>query len=220
MYRAALKLAPLLVAIGSCAPRSRGVDPVAERIVVTEELSRFRRYWLEPARVAPPTVDFEWREATSGDVTTRIRPLRPEDAEWNQWPGDGYRLFNNRAALLFEVEIDGDPPLRWVPERSTLELNDAGTPLLAAATPDDLLVPLLRAALVQEQFGTDGDLVDRTRAAGPFRAAYLPLSASRPQVKGVIAFPLEAPEQHVIAFRVRLRVHGADGGHDLTWLYE
>lgn len=221
MSRVLGKLAPiLLVSLVSCAPRAKDVDPLSQRIVVAEDLSRFERYWLAPARIAPPTVAFEWREATADGLEARVRPLRPEEAEWNSWPGGHSRLFNNRAALLFEVVIEGSGPLRWVPEASTLELNDEASRIPAAASPDELLVPLLRAALVQEQYGVEGDLVDRTRGAGPFRARYLPLSATRPRLEGIVAFPLEEPEQHVVAFRLTLRVHDGAGSHDLTWLYE
>ena len=72
---------------------------------------------------------------------------------------------------------------------------------------------VLRAALLQEGFGLDGDHVERTRAAGPFRAAYLPLGTAQAPLHGVIGFPLSDPERHVVALRVTVGVQGPDGAH-------
>ena len=79
---------------------------------------------------------------------------------------------------------------------------------------------VLRAALLQEGFGLDGDHVERTRAAGPFRTAYMPLGSVAAPLHGVIAFPLLDPDKHVVALRVTVGVQGPDGAHAVAFLYE
>lgn len=214
-----ISLLAALLAV-SCAPKSWAIQDPADQAEAREELDRFERTWLHPARIAPPNVVFEPRTATRGDLAVTVAPLRPEAAPWNTWPGPTARLFNNRAALLFEVAIEGEGPVRWVPGATTLELNDAGDPLSPARAPDEVLVPLLQAALVQERYGIDGDFVERTRGAGPFRGAYLPTSPVETPVMGLIAFPLTDPEQHVVAFRITLGVEGPDGLRRIPILYE
>jgi len=203
----------------SCHPRAWNVQHPAEQQAAREELDRFERLWLGPAHIAPPNVAFEGQEQADEQVTVSVRPLRPEDADWNTWPGPAVRLFNNRAALLFEVEAVGRGSLKWMPEGTFLELNTEGNPLDPARTPDEVLLPLLRAALVQEEWGLDGDLVERTRAAGPFRAAYLPTEATRSPLRGVVAFPLPEPELHVVALRLTLAVEAPDGPHAFSFVY-
>jgi len=205
--------------LGSCRPRAWDVQHPAEQEAAREELERFERLWLKPARIAPPNIPFERREQVDGQVTVAVRPLRPEDADWNTWPGAVARLFNNRAALLFEVEVVGRGPLKWLPDATSLELNTEGDPLGPARTPDELLLPLLRAALVQEQWALEGDLVERTRAAGPFRTAYLPTDAARSPLRGVVGFPLRDPELHVVALQVTIAVEAPDGPHTFAFVY-
>lgn len=191
-----------------------------DRESAAAELDAFERTWLDPARIPPPTVSMDAREATDGAVRVTVTPLRPEDAAWNTWPGPTLRLFNNRAALLFEVSVEASGPVRWIPERTGLELNVEGDPIAPAQTADELLVPVLRAALLQESYGLSGDHVERTRGAGPFRSGYLALGHAEPPLVGLIGFPLHDPEQHVVAMRLTLAVEAADGPHTLVLLYE
>jgi hypothetical protein len=204
----------------SCRPRAWEVQHPAEQEAAREELEDFQRLWLKPARIAPPNIPFERRTQQDEQLSVTLLPLRPEDADWNTWPGATARLFNNRAALLFEVEVVGKGPLTWAPEATALELNTEGDPLGPARTPDQVLLPLLRAALVQEQWALQGDLVERTRAAGPFRAAYLPTESARSPLRGVVAFPLRDPELHVVALRVTLAIEAVDGPHRFSFLFE
>ncbi len=204
----------------SCKRPAWDVSLPADQASAQEELVAFERSWLEPARIPPPTVTLEEKEAADGAVVVRVNPLRPEDAAWNTWPGSTLRLFNNRAALLFEVTVEADGPVRWIPEATGLELNEVGNPLRPAQTADELLVPVLRAALLQEGYGLEGDYVERTRAAGPFRSAYLGLDAAPAPMHGVIGFPLADPDKHVVALRVTIALQGPDGAHAVPFLYE
>jgi hypothetical protein len=204
----------------SCKRPAVDVMVPTDQSAVAEELSAFERTWLEPAKIPPPTVTLEPRTLEEGAVTVTVNPLRPEDAAWNAWPGPTVRLFNNRAALMFEVTVDGGGRVAWLPDRTGLELNEVGNPLPPAHTPDELLVPVLRAALLQEGYGLEGDAVERTRAAGPFRTAYLPLGPVDSPMTGVIGFPLLEPDRHVVAFRLTLAVLAPDGTHTLSFLYE
>ncbi|MBW1877969.1 MAG: hypothetical protein JRI25_03475 [Deltaproteobacteria bacterium] len=206
-------------ALASCRPRAWDVQHPTEQEAAREELERFERLWLNPAHIAPPNIPFERREQTDEQISVAVRPLRPEDADWNTWPGDAARLFNNRAALLFDVEVVGRGSLKWVPEATSLELNTEGDPMRPAHAPDEVLLPLLRAALVQEQWALKGDLVERTRAAGSFRAAYLSTEPARSPLRGVVAFPLRDPERHVIALRITVAVEAEDGPHQFSFLY-
>lgn len=204
----------------SCRPKGWEVPSPAAQASVRQQLAEWSKSWLLPAKIAPPTVPFESKEATEGGVTVTVRPLRPEDATWNTWPGPSSRLFNNRAALMFDVTIVASGPVRWIPQRTGLELNDAGHPLPPARTADNLLAPLLRAALFEERYALDGDFVERTRAAGAFRSAYLPLDAADSPLSGVIGFPLRDPEEQVVALRLTVGVQGPDGPHAVKFLYD
>lgn len=204
----------------SCKRPAWEVARPTDRDAAAEELAAFERAWLEPAKIPAPVVAFEAHTATEGSVTVTASPLRPEDAAWNTWPGPTVRLFNNRAALLFEVAIDADGPVAWIPERTGLEINEVGDALPPAESAEELLVPLLTAALQQERHGLPGDHVERTRSAGAFRSAYLPLGAHGAPLTGLIAFPLADPERHVVAFRLTLGVSGPDGPHAIALLFE
>ena len=82
--------------------------------------------------------------------------------------------------------------------------------------------------MLQEHFLLDGDLAARTRAAGPFRAAYLPPSGVD-ELVGVIAFPIQhndfehqlaLAELHVVAMRLTLQVRYEGGIHNLIYVYD
>jgi hypothetical protein len=157
-----------------------------------------------------------------GSVTGQVRLLRPEEASWNRWVDGQLRLFNNRAALLFEITLQGPGPLAWDPESARLEVNDERTVLLAAGSAEILLAELLFYAYLERQWGFDGDLVNRTRAAGAFRMAYAPTVEPGDTLSGVIAFPLaELPSApHVVALRLTLAVTADDGVHVLVWVFD
>lgn len=187
---------------------------------VEEEIALFQRERLEPARIPPPSVaPAEPLEVDGISATARL--LRPEEAEWNRWTSKGSRLFNNRAAMLFEIRIEGPAPVRWRPEGTRLELNDQRTILTPAPSGEVMLGELLFYAYLEEQWAIEGDLVDRTRGAGPFRAAYLPAITEEGPLVGVLAFPLgESYDVHVVAMRLTLAVATAKGTRDLVWLFE
>jgi hypothetical protein len=127
----------------------------------------------------------------AGDgVEATARLIRAEEAPWNGWVDGGPRLFNNAAALVIEVSVRAEGELAWAPDVTRLELNDERTAILAASSGELLLADLLLNAFLEERWALDGDLVDRTRAAGPFRAAYLPLVGVDGALDGVVAFPL------------------------------
>lgn len=190
--------------------------------MIGERLQAFRAEALEPARIPPPSISQTSQETASGSVSGRARLLRPEDAPWNRWVDGGSRLFNNRAALLFELSLRGPGPLSWDPEATRLELNDEQTVLPAAPTAEVLLAQLLFHAYLERQWGFDGDLVNRTRGAGPFRMAYAPPVGAGDELSGIVAFPLdEVPEGlHVVAMRLTVPVMARDGLHRLVWIFE
>lgn len=185
------------------------------------ELADFVAHALSPARVAPPTIDFEPRVAHVADAVLIATPLRPEDAAWNAWPGPTSRLFNNRAALLFEVRLEPSHPIAVSPAAARVFLgpaDEAGLP--AAPSPDVLLLPLLRAALVEARWGLRGDLVERTRSAGAFREVWLPSGPLTSPTTGVIAFPLPDPERHMTSVRLELELVDRSGPHRAVWTWD
>lgn len=212
-----------LVACGG-SPRPTVVHP-AEQAEVEGDLRAFVRYALEPARIAPPTVTWEPREIEVDGVRARITPLRPEEAGWNRWSRGEARLFNNRMAYLFLVRVEGPGPLAWSPRESTLELNGPMNRLVAAGAPDELLSEITFWAVLQERLLLEGDLADRIRGAGPFRASYLPLHSSDSVLEGVIGFPLglergaALSELHVATLRLTLRIQAGDRPRELVWVF-
>ena len=191
-----------------------------------ERRSAYQDYALAPAGIAPPGIAFEPRRAEAEGVWGIATPIRPEDAPWNQWPDGGARLFNNRMAHLFEVTLHGEGVIGWVPEETSLELNDPSVRLVASGSPEGLLVELLYFARIQEDWILDGDLVARTRAAGPFRAAYLP-ARGQGALTGLIGFPMsmvdlppEVASTHVVAERLTVAVTTPSGIHTLVWVFE
>ena len=193
---------------------------------VGQRLEEFRRRSLDPAKIPPPSVTDQALEVSVGTVHGTARWVRAEDAEWNQWPGDGPRLFNNRAALVVAIRVVGTGPIRWVPAATRLEVNDSRTSLLAAASGEPLIGELLVNAFLEERYGFAGDLVERTRAAGAFRSAYLPLTSAAGVLDGVLAFPLVSDgraigDDHLVALRLTVSVVGeADGPATLSWVFE
>jgi len=181
---------------------------------VADRLEAFERNVLAPARIPPPSVDRSERTLVSGDVTATVRLVLPEEATWNRWRDGGARLFNNRVALLFDVRLEGPEPLAWHPERSTLELNDETIRLTAAPDAEVLLGGLLVHALLAAEWGIETELVDRTRAAGPFRDAYLDPRVEQGPLEGVVGFQLWDGKEllgdlHIAAMRLRLAVESA-----------
>ncbi len=184
-----------------------------------QEIRGFRRDWLEDAHLAPPTVEFEPVVIEDGPYVASAEPLLAEDATWNHWGDGSCRLFNDRAAWWFSVRVDG-APFTWDPSATELRVN--GVPTSPPATaPDDFLVPLFRAALLQENFGLAGDLVDRTRAAGPFRSAYFVRSVVFDQAEGIIGFPKEDAELQAthLELWVSIRSQADDSRHTFHWAF-
>lgn len=210
-------------------PRLAAPPSSADRTRVVERIAAYRADMLDNARIPPPSVDPGPRSSSDGAVSGTAAPLRPEDAPWNQWIDGGPRLFNNRAALLFDVAFTGPGPLAWDASAARLEVNDERTVIAAAPSAEVLLGELLFNAYLEEQWGVDGDLLNRTRGAGPFRAAYLPDVGEADALTGVIAFPLSASndpsstdrsEIHVVAMRLTVPITAADGPHELVWVFD
>lgn len=188
---------------------------IAEREEGRQRLERFSEAWLEPARIAPPTVSPEPQVVESEGVSARVRVLRAEEASWNEW-GEGVRLFNERAGYFFAVELAGEGRLAWLPERTLLERNVEGSPLRASADPDEFLLPLQQAALHAAALVLDRDFGERARAAGPFRSAYLSRRAQRDRLDGVVGFRADDTSLHVVAMRLTLAVQTETGPRDLV----
>jgi hypothetical protein len=206
----------LALNLGSCTPKPARIAPAGERLAIAEELQWFRETWLAPARIAPPTVPRRAVETTNENIRATAQLLLPEEASWNTWDTPGGRLFNNRAAHLFEVVIEGEGLLRWIPTETLLELNTEGNAHRASRSSEDLLMPLFRAAIDEERAVLDGDLVARTRAAGPFRSAYMPSEANG-LLRGLIAFPNSTNTLHVVAMRLTVVIEREGRRVPLVW---
>jgi len=157
---------------GSCLPNAHRPIPSYGKAESIEVLREFRQHWLTPSRTAPPTVDEVALVSTIGETQVAAKFMLAEAAPWNQWESSCCRLFNERQAWWFEVRISSPHRLTWLPEGTSLVVNDE-LPISATPSAEVHLEPLLRFALLQESFGLSGDLVGRTRAAGAFRAAHL-----------------------------------------------
>jgi hypothetical protein len=204
-------------AASGCARRPARPTP-SEQQEMADRIAAFSEHLLEPARVAPPSVERGPKRASAGPVTATVELVLPEEESWNRWRDGSARLFNNRVALLFDVRIDGPGPITWDARQSTLALNDEHTVLTAAEDAEILLAGLLVHALLSEEWGVECDLVDRTRAAGPFRAAYLSPSATEAPLEGLLGFQLWNGEEalgdlHVAAMRIRLAVEAGGEPH-------
>jgi hypothetical protein len=201
---------------------------IAEQGRVRADVAAFQWYALEPAQIAPPVIEMAEQKARSGGLTVTARLASAESSPWNIWPDGTARLFNNRVAHVFEIELEGEGALGWMPRSTTLELNEPGVALVAAGGPDVLINDLLGLALQAERQLVDSQLVARTRAAGAFRRAYLP-PAGVGQMSGVVAFPLWASdltdqtalaEKHVVAMRLTLTVMDGDGARSVVMVFE
>jgi hypothetical protein len=210
----------LLIALTLACPRPGPPRSSVDRGEVVSALATFRDAALAPARIPPPSVSAA-PAARDGGVVGEAHHIRAEEADWNRWSDGDARLFNNRAALVFRVRIEATGPLSWIPDGAVLELNDDRTALAAAPSAEVLLTDLLFHAYVEEQWAVEGDLVARTRAAGPFRAAYLPAVAEDGVLEGIVAFPLaEARALHVVAMRLTIPVRTAGGRRELVWIFD
>lgn len=196
----------------------RGIGPTpaaADREEGRERLARFERAWLQPAKVAPPTVSFEPQLVEAEGLTAKVRLVLPEEADWNEW-SEGLRLFNNRAAYFFEVSVAGEGKISWIPADTVLERNSEDDRLGAAGDPDDFLFPLQQAAIHSAMLVIDSDYSDRARAAGPFRAAYLSRRGGKDRLEGLIGFQAEDTYRHVVAMRLTLAVRTDVGVRNLV----
>ncbi len=229
-----MKVLATLTVIACAGHRTTRVEEAHQR-QAHAALERFIQFRLEPARLPPPSIHQPEAVATDGTLRGVARLLLAEEAPWNRWPGPTLRLFNNRAAHLFEVRVEaGGLPIRWIPERSYLELNVSGNAFRAAPTAEVLIEELLFWAFQQERALLDGDLVDRARAAGELRRVYLPLKPTT-RLEGLIAFPLTRPpwdargdnpvepapyELHVVAMRLTIGLEVDGTPTELVWTFE
>jgi hypothetical protein len=219
-----------IAASNGCGGRRAAVIAPATSAGTADVLERYQAHRLAPARVAPPTLSSRTFAFDDGVVRGRLTLVLAEDQPWNRWSDETARLFNNRGAHLFRLElapVDARSLVRWAPSRTTLELNRAGDPLYAAPTQEPLLEELVFWAFQQERAILDGDLVDRTRAAGELRRAYLSRDIE-PQLEGLIAFPIARPtpgtpdpsELHVVTMRVSLGLFVDEAFHAVSVLLD
>lgn len=222
-----LAIPALILACSTRSLRSE-VVPAAQQATVASDLRAFVAFTLAPAAVAPPSVAWDDREVASGPLRARVTPVRPEDAAWNRWSDGSSRLFNNRVAQLFLVRIEGPGPMAWRPRESMLELDGPALRLAAVGGADELLGELTFWALMQERWLLDGDLAARTRAAGPFRDAYLPRTDEAGVLEGLVAFELMDPthpervvaDEHIVGMRLTLAVETNERVERLVWLFD
>lgn len=192
-----------------------GDDPHAAR-----QLAQFQALWLDPVRQAPGGYRPGKVTVAQGELSVTARPFWPERADWNQQPDGTPRLFNNRGGLFFDVAIDAPFPVRWEPSQTRLEINRPGDGLLPYSSPEEALLPLLQAALLQERAGQDGDLVSRSRRAGGFRSAYLPANPTHPPLAGVLGFSLQNPDQAMAALRLTLALETPTGLEQVVVVFD
>ena len=79
----------MLAVFGVVVGCMRPIAPVpaaADREAGRARLARFEEAWLEPARIAPPTVSDDAQLVEGDGVSARVRILRAEEAAWNDWP--------------------------------------------------------------------------------------------------------------------------------------
>jgi hypothetical protein len=216
-----LRTLTLALALGTSCTKSPFGPPVDPRRQSLEAgLAEFERYWLEPAHIAPPTIDFIDSTQTSGALSVTLKPLLAERQPWNQWPGYGARLFNNRAAHLFSVTVHGVGRLKWLPEQTRLHINWPNHTLEPALQADELLEPLRSMALTEQQWSASTDFTKRHRAAGAYRSVYFPLDPRTHTLAGVLAFPIVGEMGHVVALQVDLAVQTEQGDISLSWIYD
>ena len=178
------------------------------RTSVRMSLLDFEEYWLYPAKIAPPTISFSPKTVKKNGWVATIEPVLAEQQPWNQWPGDGYRLFNNRAAHLFYVTIDGTGPIQWKSDETKIRINYPEKSLDSAQTADELLAPLRKAAVSEQEWILDTQFGKRHRGAGSFPSdtCHQTTNAS---IRGLIAFPVVETSQHVVVIEVDLSVQTA-----------
>ena len=211
----------LLSAVLSLASCATGRHPWSAGPVAPEsrtQLKEFRRLWLGPAHVAPPTIDFEPVTLTQDAWTATATPFLVEQASWNRWPTD-FRLLNDGAGYWFEVEVRGPGDLRWVPDETHIRLN-ADQILTAGASSEVFLEPLFGAAVAEARWGLGHDFTDRARAAGPFRDGYLPVNPTADHLSGWVGFPNGGLERHVTRIELEVVVETAQGTRRFRWLFD
>lgn len=206
------------IVVAGC-PRSRpAIVQYSEQEQVRDAIERFRSRTLDPAKIPPPGVDPGPLEAEVGDVRGSARLIRAEDAPWNQWGDDGRPLlFNNRSAVLFEVDVVAEGAVVWRPDRTWLEVNSDDVRVPAVDSAEHLLAELNWQALQQEKWLLEGDLVQRTRHAGPFREAFV---RDGDGLQGLIPFSLPDPDAPIAALRLRVGVQVDGTPHELVWTFQ
>lgn len=190
-----------------------------DQAVAADAIARYREAFLEPAHLPPLGVARGPFEATAGGATGRATLVRPEEATWNQWgPDRRPLLFNDRRALLAELEIVADGVVAWSPARTWVEVNRPDERVPPVPSAEHLLADLAWYALEQERWLLDGDLVQRTRYAGGWREAFLRPDGST--LRGVVAFELPDPEVHVGALRLTVGIDVDGAPRELVWVFQ
>ena len=205
------------VLLSACGPAKRPIVDYSSQQEARETIAAFRAWALEPARLPPPGVD-PGPLALEGDFKAVARVVRAEDASWNQW-GSAKEplLFNNRVALLFEVDLDAPGNVVWNPDGTWLEVNRPEDRLSAVRSAEHLLADLSWHALQQERFLLEGDLVQRTRHAGGFREAFV---RDGEGLHGLIAFTLPEPDRHIGALRLTVAFEVDGTPRSLVWVFQ
>ena len=200
--------------------------PWAAQQEAASDLAAYRALALEPSGLPRPLVAPGPLLATTPGLTGTATLLDAEQEAWNRWTDGGPRLFNNRIAHLFRVEVVAPDGSRWVPSGTLLELNSPEVQVGAAESPEAILADLTWFALQQERWVLDGDLVARTRGAGRFRSVYL--SPTDQGHAGLLAFPLFDGEQqerrldtlHVVGMRLTMAIEVEGQLEELVWVFD
>ena len=201
-----------------CPGRKPPIVQYSEQESARGAIEQFRNWTLDPARLPPPSVQVGPLRNQGEGLSGTAMLLRPEDAGWNQWGPDALPLlFNNRVALLFELQVPIEGEVRWIPEASWLEVNTPDARVPAVPSAEHLLADLSWHALQQERWLLEGDLVQRTRNAGGFREAFVQDGEG---LSGVVAFALPDPDVHIGALRLTVMVQVDGAPHELVWVFQ
>ena len=187
----------LCLLLCSCVTNRIQAPVPQQQTEVAQTVERYIQYSLMPAKSAPPTLQIVG-EQQEGPLKGEATLVFAEEQSWNQWPDGSSRLFNNRAALLFQIAIHTEEPLVWRWDLSTLELNHEGNTVLPSPSAEPLLQDLLFWAFHQEKQLLQGDLINRSRGSGALRSAYLHTPVLHEPIEGLIAFPLYSSKNSVL----------------------
>lgn len=188
-------------------PSATDDGPLAE--ISSEDRGRFERAaaylrheLLDRETVPAPTLSFTPQTQVRGELRLTVAPLLAERQAWNAWPDGTARLFNDSVGYVWAVRIEAPRPVRWSPVGTALAVNDTEQVFPVAATPDEVLVHLVRGAAWEAAVGKRADFALRARKADGFRRAYLNAADRVGIQEGILIFPAPTRNIHAVAMNL------------------